>query len=77
MLFCITPFQGLVCISFPLRWAEPIDIILCPFRALADFFRDWLSLTFLSFAPSGLGLYLFFFYGGLLPPVLAFALSGL
>jgi len=45
--------------------------------AQADFFSDWLCLMFLYFAPSGLGLYLVFFYGGLLPPVLSFALTGL
>ena len=75
--FCIAPFQGLVCIGFPLRRASPAGIIFRPFRAQADFFSDWFCLMFLYCALSGLGLYLVFFYGCLLPPVLSFALSGL
>jgi len=76
-VFIFRPFRAWFISVFLLRWASPAGISFRPFRALADFFCDLLCLTFLSFALSGLGLYLVFFYGGLLPPVLSYALSGL
>jgi hypothetical protein len=54
-IFIFRPFRAWFISGFLLRLASPAGIIFRPFRAQADFFSDWLCLTFLSFALSGLG----------------------